>query len=160
MQRLTNFWCSSVDLPNVEAILYFSPSVLQHHWCNRLTSCSLFGDAARPHLAPSFGTTSLLCTPRERNLKGMDWEKGSYRMASQVTRFDPCRFLSMGVHKRLGVPNEGARCGRTASLNNCSLWECYTSDAVKHLARGGVSSRHLSGHQGRTRGDVLRNPKS
>jgi hypothetical protein len=44
--------------------------------------------------------------------------------------------------------------------NNCSLWDCYNNDAVKHLARGGVSSRYLSGHQGRTRGDLLRNAKS
>jgi hypothetical protein len=41
------------------------------------------------------------------------------------SRSSPFRFLSMGLHKRLGVPNKGARCGRTASPNNCSLWDCY-----------------------------------
>jgi hypothetical protein len=41
------------------------------------------------------------------------------------------RFLSMRVHKGLGVPNENARYGRTVSLNNCSLWDCYTSDAAE-----------------------------
>jgi hypothetical protein len=125
MQRLTIFWCSSVDLhacalggpTNVETILHLTPSVLQHDWCNSITSYN----AVRPHLAPSFGTPSLLCTPIQRNLKGLDLEKGSYRMASRVTRFDTFRFLSMGINKRLGVPNEGARCGRTASTNNCSL---------------------------------------
>jgi hypothetical protein len=35
-----------------------------------------------------------------------------------------------------------------------------TSDAAKHLARGGLSSQHLLGHKGRTRGDLLRNAKS
>jgi hypothetical protein len=55
------------------------------------------------HLAPSFGTPSLLCIPIERNLKGLDWEKGSYRMASQVPRFDPFRFRSMGSRD----PNSG-----------------------------------------------------
>jgi hypothetical protein len=48
MQRLANFWRSSVDLhvcalggpTNVETILHLSPSVLQHHWCNSLTCCS------------------------------------------------------------------------------------------------------------------------
>jgi hypothetical protein len=96
--------------------------------------------------------------PQSAVSRKMDWEKGSNRMASQVTRFDPFRFLSIGVHKRLGVPNKGARCGRTASPNNCSSWD--TSDATKHLARGGVSSWHLSDHQGCTRGDLLRNAKS
>jgi hypothetical protein len=57
----------------------------------------------------------------------------------------------MRIHKKLGVPNEGARCGQTANPNNCSLWDCYTSDATKHLTRGGVSCGHLSGHRGRTR---------
>jgi hypothetical protein len=75
----------------------------------------------------------------------MDWDRGSYRMASQVTGFDPFTFLSVGLHKGRGVPNEGARCGRTALLNNRSMGDCYTSDAAKHLARGGVSSGRLSG---------------
>jgi hypothetical protein len=163
MQRLTNFWSSSVHLhvcalggpTNFETILHLSPNVLQHHWCNSLTSCS--------YSVTQFGHIlhlRLVHRVLERNLKELDWEKGSYRMASQATRFDPFRFLSMGVHKTLGVPSEGARCGRTESPNNCSLWDCCTSDAVKHLARGGVSSRNLSGHQGRTRGDLLRNAKS
>jgi hypothetical protein len=41
--------------------------------------------------------TKCLCTPIERNLKGLDWEKGYCRMASQVTRFEPFRFHSMGL---------------------------------------------------------------
>jgi hypothetical protein len=41
----------------------------------------------------------------------MDWERGSYCMASQVTTFDSFRFLSLGLHKGLDVPNEGASCG-------------------------------------------------
>jgi hypothetical protein len=36
---------------------------------------------------------------------------GPYRVASQVTRFDPFRFISVGVHKGLGVPNKDAKCG-------------------------------------------------
>jgi hypothetical protein len=40
--------CSSVDLhmctlggpTNAQMILHLSPSMLQHHWCNSLTSCS------------------------------------------------------------------------------------------------------------------------
>jgi hypothetical protein len=86
-----------------------------------------------------------------------DWERGSYRMASQVTRFDPFRFLSKRVHNELGVPNNGTKCGWTAPLNNCILWDCYTSDATEYLARGGVSSWHFSGHQRHICGDLLRN---
>jgi hypothetical protein len=48
--------------------------------------------------------------------------------------------LSMRVNKRLGVPNEGARCGRTASPNNCSLWDCFTGDAVNTWQRWSIVS--------------------
>jgi hypothetical protein len=56
---------------------------------------------------------STLCQPsvslsQSAISRQVDWERGSCCMASQVTGFDPC---SMGVHKGLGVPNEGVRCG-------------------------------------------------
>jgi hypothetical protein len=72
-------------------------------------------------------------------------------------RIWPVYISFYGVHKGLGVPNGGARCGRTASQNNCSLWDI---DAGKHLARGGVSCGHPSGHRGRTTGDLLRSIKT
>jgi hypothetical protein len=58
-------------------------------------------------------------------------------MASQVTRFDSFRFVSVEVLKGLGAPNEGARCGGTALPNNCSMWDCYTGDAAKHWEHRG-----------------------
>jgi hypothetical protein len=66
-----------------------------------ITGVTVSQAAVQPHLAPSFGTPSLLCTLIERNLKGLDWEMGSYRMTSQVTRFDPFIFISMGYIKHL-----------------------------------------------------------
>lgn len=59
--------------------------------------------------------------PRSTVSRQMDWERRSYRMASKVTRIDPFRFLPMGEHKGVGAQSEGARCGPTASLNNCSM---------------------------------------
>jgi hypothetical protein len=107
----------------------------------------------------------VLCQPSESLSwsavsRQMDWDGRSYHKAYQVTRLDPFRFISMRVRQGLGVPNEIARCGWTASLNNCGLWDCYTSNAAKHLARGGISSGHLLGHQGQTCGDLLGNIKS
>jgi hypothetical protein len=113
---------------------------------------------------PARCSPSTSCQPTEslswsRVSRQMVWETGSYHTASQVTRFDPFRFLSMEVRKGLCVPNEGGKCGCTASQINCSLWNCYTSDAAKHMARGRVSSGHLSSNQGRTCGALLRTMK-
>jgi hypothetical protein len=47
-------------------------------------------------------------------------------------------FFLCGCIKYLVCQTWWARCGRTASPNNCSVWGCYTSDAAKLLARGGV----------------------
>jgi hypothetical protein len=105
----------------------------------------------RMHL-PVRQCPSTLCQPSKSLSwsavsRQMDWVRGSCCVASQITRFDPFRFLSMGVLKGLGIMNEYERCGWTAAPNNCSLCHCYTSVAVKHLVRGGVPPGHLLGHQ-------------
>jgi hypothetical protein len=92
-------------------------------------------------LLPARRSPSTLCQHSESLSRSavsrqMDWEKGSYRMAFKVTRFDPCRFLSMGVHKRPGVPNEGARCGRTALPNNAAC-ETVTPVMLQNTWREG-----------------------
>jgi hypothetical protein len=82
--------------------------MLQNHAITRIPQGYLFQqDGAPPHYASESVSQSAVS-------RQMDWEKGSYRMASQVNRYDPFRFLSMGVYKRLGVLNKGARCGQTA----------------------------------------------
>jgi hypothetical protein len=129
-------------------------------WCGGTSST----ETMRVHL-PARHSPSTLCQSsgtlsRSAVSRQTDWERGSYSMATQVTKFDPFRYISVRVHEGLGVPNKGARCGWTASQNNCSLWGCYTSDAAKHLVRDEVWSGHLSGYQGRKSGDLLRNIKT
>jgi hypothetical protein len=58
---------------------------------------------------------------------------GSYRMDSQVTRFEPFRVLSMGVPKGLVVPVEGARCGQNASPKNYSLRVTVTPEMLQNM---------------------------
>jgi hypothetical protein len=68
----------------------------------------------------------------------------------------PLDFFPLGVHKGLSVPNEGVKYGWTALPNNCSLWDCHTTDAAERVAWGGVSAGHVSGHQRRTFGCLVR----
>jgi hypothetical protein len=110
-----NVWCALASDFLIRPFIFEEATVTEASDLNMLKNyaitqipqrCIFQQDGAPPHLCQPSESLSQSAVSRH-----MEWQRWSYHKSSQVTRFDPCRFLSMGVHKGFGVPNEGARCG-------------------------------------------------
>jgi hypothetical protein len=72
-----------------------------------------------------------------------------------LTSLDSFRWGEGGYVKEL-VPQTKAHDVDELRRRLTAACEIYTADAAKHLARGAVSSGHLSDHQERTHGNLVR----